>query len=178
MRRKYIMSKSLVLMRDVICVYHPRFRNSPEIKRFGLECPDHFNVEKLVEESLAAVGPYYFVDEDHYDFSDFTDAKTASIRLNPKKAGCNTFQGEISGVQTAGGGQKYGALRCIIYNPHKPDGGLKYYFLPPSFWKNYITIHPTSKTGKVEYTYNRVHDKIIKFQGYECVNFEELALAN
>ena len=171
------MSKSLVLMRDVICEYHPRFRKSAEIRRFGLECPDHFKVERLVEECLAALGPYEFVDGDHYDFSDFSDSKTASIRLNPVQPGRNTHIGEIAGVETAGGGQKAGSLRCTIYNPHKPGGELKFYFLPRSFWKNYITIHPSSGVGKIMYSYNRVHDDIVKFSGYECSSFKELARA-
>lgn len=171
------MSKQLILMRDVICEYHPRFRKSADIRRFGLECPEHFNIERLIEESLAAVGPYRFVDGEHYDFSDYSDSKTASIRLNPTKPGNNTHAGEISGVETAGGGQKAGALRCTIYNPHVDGGTLKFYFLPRKKWCQHITIHPSSGIGKVMYTYNRVHDDIVKFDGYECSSFEELARA-
>ena len=171
------MSKQLTIMRDVICVYHPRFRKSADIRKFGLECPEHFNIERLVEESLAAVGPYTFVDGDHYDFSDLSDSKTASIRVNPTQPGRNTHVGEIAGVETSGGGQKAGALRCTIYNPHKPGGELRYYFLPRNMWRNIITLHPTSGVGKIMYSYNRVHDDIVKFQDYECSSFEELARA-
>lgn len=171
------MTKNLVLMRDVICQYHPRFRKSATVRKFGLECPDHFNIPRLVEECFAAVGPYDFVDGEHYDFSDFSDSKTASIRLNPIRPGYNSHTGEISGVETSGGGQKAGALRCIIYNPHKDGGELKFYFLPRHFWANNITLHPSSGIGKIMYTYNRVYDTIVKFHGYECEDFEELALS-
>jgi hypothetical protein len=172
------MSKKLLLMRDIVCIYHPWFRKSASRRADGLKCPDRFNVEFLVEESLAAVGPYTFVDGEHYDYSDFSDCKTASIRVNPATPGRNTHSGEISGVKTAGGGQKAGPLRCTIYNPHKPGGELKFYFLPLHFWSNYIVTHPSSGIGKIVYSYNRIRDDIIKFQGYECANFEELAKAS
>ena len=169
------MSKSLVLMRDVICKYHPSFRKSKDLRAYGMEAPELFNVERLIEESLAAVGPYKFIDGDHSDFDDGTDSKTASIRLNPLKPGTNSHGGEISGVETAGGGRKAGALRCTIYNPHTDS--LKFYFLPKSMWSRHITIHPTQGAGKIMYTYNKPHDYIAKFIGYECANFEALARA-
>jgi hypothetical protein len=169
------MSKSLVLMRDVICIYHPEFRVSRDLRAYGMKHPDIFNVERLVEESLAAVGPYRFIDGDHADFSDGTDSKTASIRVNPARAGGNSFLGEISGVETAGGGRKAGALRCTVYNPHKDS--LKFYFLPKSMWSRHITIHPSSGVGKVMYSYHKPYDHIVKFHGYECGSFEELARA-
>jgi hypothetical protein len=167
------MSKSLVLMRDVICIYHPEFRKSKDLRRYGMKHSDIFNVERLIEESLAAVGPYKFIDGDHADFSDGTDSKTASIRVNPSREGGNSYVGEITGVETAGGGQKAGALRCTIYNPHL--NGLKFYFLPKSLWSRHITIHPSSGVGKVMYSYHQPTDFIKKFQGYECGDFEELS---
>ena len=170
------MSKNLVLMRDVICVYHPEFRKSKDLQAYGLKHSDIFNVERLIEESLAAVGPYQFIDGDHADFSDGTDSKTASIRVNPIKPGANSHNGEISGVETAGGGRKAGALRCTIFNPHTDS--LKFYFLPKSMWSRNITIHPSSGVGKIVYTYHRPYDHIVKFHGHECSSFEELARTN
>lgn len=169
------MSKSLVLMRDVICLYHPAFRKSADLRSYGMKHPHIFNVERLIEESLAAVGPYKFIDGDHCDFSDGTDSKTASIRVNPAKPNGNSYVGEISGVETAGGGRKIGALRCTIYNPHQDE--LKYYFLPLQMWRDYITIHPTSQVGKIMYTYNRPLDYIARFEGHQCRDFVELARA-
>lgn len=170
------MSKAQVLMRDVITEYHPEFRRSQDLRRYGQENPTIFNVERLIEESLAAVGSYRFIDAAHADFDDGTDSKTASIRVNPSAPGRNTHIGEISNVETAGGGQKAGALRCIIYNPHQD--GLRYYFLPKSHWQHWITLHPSSGIGKIKYTYNRVRDEIPKFLGFECGSFEELARAS
>ncbi len=168
------MSKSLVLMRDVISIYHPEFRKSKGLRAYGMKHPDIFNVERLIEESLAAVGPYKFIDGDHADFSDGTDSKTASIRINPRIPGGNSHEGVISGVQTAGGGRKAGALRCTVYNPHKDS--LKFYFLPKSMWSKHITIN-SSRIGWVRYNYYKPYDHIAKFNGYECNSFEELARA-
>jgi hypothetical protein len=170
------MSKHLVLIRDVICQYHPKFRRSKYMREYALNNPMIFNVERLIEESFAAVGPYSFIDAAHADFSDGTDSKTASIRENPSKQGSNTYRGEITGVETAGGGQKIGSLRCTIFNPHTDS--LMYYFLPKCMWSQNITIHPSSGVGKVVYSYNRIHDEIIKFDGYRLNTFEELARAS
>ena len=65
------MSKNLVLMRDVICIYHPEFRISKDLRAYGMKHPEIFNVERLIEESLAAVGPYEFVDRDYRGTVDF-----------------------------------------------------------------------------------------------------------
>jgi hypothetical protein len=169
------MSKHYVLMRDVITQYHPQFRKSTALCEYGLTNPHIFNVERLVEECMAAVGPYEFIDGDHADFSDGSDCKTASIRLKVAGTSINSFTGEISGVETAGGGRKAGALRAVIYNPHKDK--LMYYFLPKRVWANHITIHPTSGAGKVMFSYNKKHDDIVKFTGHECSSFRQLALA-
>jgi hypothetical protein len=45
-------------------------------------------------------------------------------------------------------------------------------------WSQNITIHPSSGVGKVVYSYNRIHDEIIKFDGYRLNTFEELARAS
>lgn len=170
------MSKNLVLIRDVINLYHPEFVSSRSLRNYALKNPEIFKVERLVEECLAHVGPYKFIDGEHMDYDDFSDSKTASISPNPTKKGGISHRGEISGVETAGGGRKAGALRCTIYNPHKND--LKYYFLPKSMWAKHITIHPSSGVGKIIFSYNSEYDGIPTFQGFECRDFRELALAH
>jgi|APCry1669189534_1035231.scaffolds.fasta_scaffold134668_2 hypothetical protein len=167
-------TKHSVLMRDIIIKFHPRFKTNDEIKKFALKYPDSFNVEHLVEECFPTIGKFKFVDGIGYDNSDYSEDKTASIRLRPLSK--NTYAGEISGVSRANGNEKIGALRCIIYNPHTES--LKFYFLPKKVWKNMITIHPTSKIGKIVFSYNLKKDTIRKFEGFECKSFRQLALAN
>ncbi len=167
------MCKEMILMREVICKYHPDFVASSSLRKFGLKNPKNFNVPRLIEESMAATGKYKFIDAEHADFSDGTDCKTASISVSPTSPGKNTHRGEISNVSTAGGELKKGGLRCIVYNPHKQL--LRYYYLPKSFWETSIRIHPTSGIGKLVYTYNITKDVICKLVGFECKTFEELA---
>jgi hypothetical protein len=159
------MSKQLTLMRDVICVYHPRFRNSSDIQRFGLECPEHFNVERLIEESLAAVGPYQFVDQEGYDFSDFSDSKTTTINAN-------TRVGTISNVET-----KIGALRITAYNPFKESADYFYvskrdmkYVKSPCYGNN-------DHKERILFTYSKKGDAYGMFEDYRVKSFEDLAQA-
>ena len=159
------MSKSLVLMRDVICIYHPRFRNSPDIKRFGLECPEHFNIERLIEESLAAVGPYRFVDEDGYDFSDLSDSKTTTINANTRVA-------TISNVET-----KIGALRITAYNPFKES--VDYFYVSKRDLK-YVKspcygVHDHKE--RIVFTWSEKNDTYNMFEDYRVKSFTELAKA-
>jgi len=162
-------------MRDVICIYHPAFRKSLDLRALGMKHPDIFNVAKLIEESLAAVGHYKVTDGYHADFSDGTDSKTASITKTASIRASNSYHGEITGVTTAGGHLKAGALRCTIYNPHKDS--LRFYFLPKSMWSRHITTHPSTGIGKIQYYYHKLHDRIVKLHGYECSSFKELARA-
>ena len=167
------MYKEFRLMKDIINIYHPEFSKSTDLQQYGLDNPQHFKVEHLIEECMAAVGPYTFINGSHQDFSDGTDCKTASISCNPTKLYGNSYRGEIGNVETSGGGQKIGDLRCIIYNPHKDE--LKFYYLPRSFWANNITIHPSSKIGKIVFTYHRPSNYISKLDAYRCTDFVQLA---
>ena len=112
------LTKNEVLMRDVIIKYHPEFRKSASLREQGMKHPDMFNIEYLVEQSLAAVGPYEFVDEAGYDFTDFSDSKTVTVNA---KTG-NTC---IRSVEA-----KIGALRVVAFNAI--TGETDYFFVPDS----------------------------------------------
>ena len=168
------MSKNLVLLRDVINVYHPRFRNNKRNRAEAIKDPDIFNVERLYEESLSAVGPYNFINAAHKDFSDTSDAKTSTITLNPNQIGGNNHRGTVTGVSRITGGCKEGPLRVAIYDPHTDS--LLFYFLPKPWWINNIIISRSTNAGRIEYYYHKPSRRIAKFQGFECASFEELAL--
>ncbi|CAB4129815.1 hypothetical protein UFOVP116_127 [uncultured Caudovirales phage] len=169
------MSKEFALMRDVITKYHPRFKRSKDLRNFGLSQPHIFNVTRLIEESLADIGDYEFIDAAHSDYSDGSDSKTASIRQQSRTETGNSFLGEIAAVSSAGGVLKEGALRCTIYNPH--IDGLQFYYLPKSMWQNHVTIHPTSGIGKVLFSWHKPTQKIKLLDDYQCGSFIELACA-
>jgi hypothetical protein len=159
------MSKSLVLMRDVICIYHPEFRASRDLRAYGMKHSSIFNIERLVEESLAAVGPYEFVDQEGYDFTDLSDSKTTTINAN-------TRVGTISSVET-----KIGALRITAYNPFKESADYFYvskrdmkYVKSPCYGNN-------DHKERILFKYSTKGDAYGMFEDYRVKSFEELARA-
>ena len=160
------MSKNLVFMRDVVCQYHPEFRKSADLCLYGLKHNDIFNIERLVEESLAALGSYKFVDEEGYDFTDYSDSKTTSV--NQK-----TYVVTISSVET-----KIGALRITAYNPFKEAAD--YFFVPKSDLSRVkracYGVHEHKE--RIVFTYSKIHeDDYGWFEDYRVGSFKELACA-
>ena len=159
------MSKHLVLMRDLITQHHPEFLNNPSLTAYALQRPDLFNVERLVEEALAHVGGYEFLDADGYDFSDYSDSKTATVADYDRVLAIGSVECKI------------GALRITAYNPHKDS--LDYFFLP----KTAVARHREVSYGKSEHkqrlraTWNEAQDHYNKFERYRVRTFEALAQA-
>jgi hypothetical protein len=153
-------------MRDVICIYHPEFRNSKDLRAYGIKHPDIFNIERLIEESLAAVGNMKFVDADGYDFLPcYSDSKTTSINAT-------TRVGSIGSVET-----KIGALRITAYNPFKQSADYFYvskrdmkYVKSPCYGNN-------DHKERIRFTYNKKGDNYNMFEDYRVRSFEELACA-
>ena len=160
------MSKHSILMKKVICHYHPDFVSSKDLRKYGLKHPTIFNIERLVEECLAHIGPYLFVDEYGYDFSDFSDSKTSTVNVNTRKI-------EISNVET-----KVGSLRITTYNPLKED--LDYFFVPKTHLSRVRQpcYGNASHKERIVFTYTENNDFYNSFEKYRIANFEELALAN
>ena len=153
-------------MRDVICIYHPEFRKSRDLQSYGLKHPDIFNVERLIEESLAAVGNYLLVDREGYDFSDYSDSKTTTVNLNSRV-------GTVGSVET-----KIGALRITAYNPFKDAADFFYvskrdlkYVKSPCYGVN-------DHKERILFTYTAKGDTYNTFDDYRVKDFRELALAS
>lgn len=161
------MSKEAVFMRDLISKYHPVFKKSADLVKFGLENPHHFYIEGLVEETIASVGNLNFVDAEGYDFlPDYSDSKTVSVN-------CNTYKAEIGSVEN-----KIGALRISVYNPI--NDSIAYFFIPkrrlamvklPCYGNN-------SHKERIVFSYSKLHsDSYGWFDEYRVDTFEELAKA-
>ena len=153
-------------MRDVICVYHPSFSTSADLQKFGLEMPDRFNIERLVEETLAAVGPYSYVDQEGYDFTDYSDSKTTTINAN-------TRVGTVGSVET-----KIGALRITAYNPFKDAVDFFFvsrqelpYVKSPCYGVN-------NHKERIVFSYSKKGDHYGLFEDYRVKNFRALARAS
>jgi len=163
-----LVTKEYLIMRDIVCKYHPDYKGS----RKAVKNAHHYNVELLVEETMAYVGKYKFIDGDHCDFSDGSDSKTVTIRYKDKNQ--YTGIGEISNVISPGGSEKQGALRIVAYNSITQS--LMYYFLPKKHWsKLNINIHPTTNLGRLFFNYSVKSDTVKKFIGFECKDFATLA---
>ena len=90
------MGKHSIFMEQIVCKYHPDFVKSKDLQEYGKKYPEIFNIERLIEESLSAVGGYDFVDEDGRDFNCpyDSDSKTVSVINN-----CNHSQRRVIIIQ-------------------------------------------------------------------------------
>ena len=130
------MNKHELIMRDIILKYNILEGLDIHVdENTAMKRAQAFNVEHLVELAMEKIGDYTFLDESGYDFSDFSDCKTASIGV-PK--GKTSGQMAISAL-----GTKIGAIRAVIYNPFYRR--LDYMFFPFKEWKKYE--EPKYKSG-------------------------------
>lgn len=160
------MTKQELLLQEVIFNHHPDFRVNTALKDMALKNPDYFNVERLVEHSLAHVGGYEFLDADGYDFSDYSDSKTASIGTN----GVATVGNILGRGKT--GEAKLGDLRVILYNPFKQR--LDYYFMPKAGWES-IREYGDANKGRLRAAYSPDLDRVYKWHQWQVKDFETLA---
>jgi len=163
------MSKNYVLMRDIISKYHPEFRDSKNtsLQKYALKNPDIFNCERLIEETLAAVGGYNFVNETGRDFDCpyNSDSKTTSL-------GCG------SGFQILGVENKIGSLRITVYNPYKDR--LDFLYMPYSsvqFYKE-VSYGKNQFKERVRGKWNQNNDHYNRLERFRVHTFEDLARAS
>lgn len=160
------MCKELVLLRDIVCNYHPEFTASKDLRKFAITTPKSFNVERLIEESLAAVGGYNFVDETGRDFDDSVDSDSKTVSINKI-----THRAEITSVEN-----KIGALRIVIYNPLKDGVDFLYMthrellaYKMPCYGKNLFK-------ERLTFNWNASGDHYNSFEQFRLYSFEALAI--
>ncbi len=169
------MSKPMILMKEIITQYHPEFKRSRDLCRYGLKHCEIFNVERLVEESLAAVGGYDFVDEDGRDFNCRynSDSKTTTV-VN------NGGQKQAKVLVIASVGNKIGSLRVTIYNPYK--SALDFMYIPHRAVRLLMENSGTAGTEqnikqRIRSYWNPNRDDYNKLEPYRVGSFVELARA-
>lgn len=158
------MCKNSVLMRDVVCKYHPEFIKSKSIKKLAMTMPTRFNIEFLIEETLAFVGKIELLSGYGFDFSDGSDSKTTSVLQNHRCA-------SIENIDT-----KIGALRVTCYNPHTDS--VDFFYIPHRYIQSLVTAR-RSKTGcgRIMFYFNK-NGTYGKFEQFRVSDFESLAQAN
>jgi hypothetical protein len=159
---KHIKRKNALIMRDVISVYHPDFISPGDVRTYGFEKPDSYNITRLVEESLAAIGPYEHIDEYGYDFTDYSDSKTATVSTYDNSLTIGNVQNKI------------GALRIVAYNPHTDK--LDYFYIPKSVLAEYKERH-TKNTDRIRTAWTEETDSYNFFQMFRYYSFEAMAFA-
>jgi len=113
--------------------------------------------------ALAKVGGYEFVDAEGYDFTDFSDSKTAST--NP-----NTNVVTISSIEN-----KIGALRITCYNHVKQ--ALDYFFVPSNKLHTVALAcyGKNSHKQRIIARYNEAGDHYNQFEKFRIADFVTLA---
>lgn len=165
------MSKHLKLMTEIVCQHHPEFIACKDLTRYGLKHPEIFNIERLVEESLAHRGNYKFVDEDGYDFTDLSDSKTVTVVNNGGKK-----QAKVVIIQNVE--NKIGALRTTVYNPY--NDSVAYFYIPK---RDVRLLKENSGTAGSQYTqkerirtsWSSSRDHYNRLENYRVNTFQELA---
>lgn len=153
-------------MRDVLTKEHKFFIGKPDRIIDGLSFPDEFNITRMIEKALAyqSNGLYTFVDADGYDFSDHSDAKTATVRMNNHKTKQRMLT--ISSV-----GNKIGALRLIVSNPFTDR--VDFFYIPQKDKKLFISYESYGKHHiYVPWSHKNGYNKLNRFQ---VASFRELA---
>ena len=168
-------SKHHMFMDQIVCRYHPEFCKSRALQKYGRKHADIFNIERLIEESLAAVGGYDFVDEVGRDFNcaSNSDSKTVTVVNNG-----GDQQAKVMIIQSVE--NKIGSLRVTIYNPWKE--GIDYMYIPKSAVQELMENSGTSGTEnklkqRIRGSWNPKYDHYNKLECYRVGSFEALALA-
>lgn len=154
MKQQY--NKSLAILNEIAIPYQPKRYTKKDLERAEV-----FNIERITELVMAAVGGYDFVDEKYRDFNcvNNTDCKTSTVRKKDKGI-------TISAVEN-----KIGGLRVVAYNELVKC--LHYFFMPYAEWKKIEERKPTKSI--IRGTYNVKRDCYNKLQKYRVSCFETLA---
>ena len=157
------MSKQRTLLKEIIIPNLPELFATEEARQYALRNPHIYNVEHLVELCLAKVGGYEFVDEEGYDFTDYSDSKTTTVNEN-------TLVMTISSVET-----KIGSLRICAYNPIKES--VDFFFLTQRELRTYALpcYGKNSHKERLLARWNAARDCYNSFEQFRVDSFEQLA---
>ena len=159
------MTKHELMMKEIVCKYHPDFMNNKGMKKFAMENSRLFDIERLVELTLAHTGGLEFVDAAGYDYDDMSDSKTTSVNTIT-----NTV--EVMGVEN-----KIGALRICIYNPK--ISRIYYMFIPaadvPSVRRRCFGVNDHKQRLRFKWS-GQYTDHYNSFEQYRISDFVTMSL--
>lgn len=159
------LNKHQRILLDIAHRYLPEYqdiRRLPEL----MQRWRHYNVEHIVEDAMAHVGGYQYVDEDHYDNSDYSETKTGTLRIHDRTA---TISGIISRHTKT---PKAGDIRAVIFNEF--TSRLDYFFLPKHNWET-MREYGQANDSILRTKYTIDWDRYTKWNRFRVSDFETLA---
>ena len=159
------MNKQQRILIDIAHEHLPEYQDPKFLPQFQSRWR-HYNVEHMVEDAMAHVGGYEYVNQDHYDNTDYSETKTGTLRTHDSIATITNI------VSDRGNKAKVGDIRAVIYNQF--DHGLHYYFLPKAYWES-IREHGKSNCTILRSSYKADVDRVSKWRDYRVDTFHELA---
>lgn len=170
------LAKNKAFLRDLVEVL-PFFTNMTKAQRqTAIENAEWYNIEAMFEDALAHLGGYTRMDGAGYDFSDGSEAKTASVQLKPVASNANSHRGDITNVGSSVTGKlKNGAIRLAVYIA--PRDEVRYYYLPKRYWSKLNIRSSGNSQLRIDFSYNWTTNSIAKFDFYRVPSLKALAKA-
>jgi hypothetical protein len=159
------MNKSQCILKDIAHQHLPEYQQGNQLPTLITNWR-HYSVEHIVEDAMAHVGGFRYVDQDHYDNSDYSETKTGTCRRHDRTA---TISGILSRhTKTA----KAGDIRAVVYNEFTQQ--LDYFFLPKADWEQ-MREYGEANCSILRTKYQPATDVYTKWERFRVKDFETLA---
>lgn len=176
------MCKKYALIKDIKQL-HPLLRQHVDAVN---ELYSLFDVTNIFEHTLADIGGYKFINAAHCDFSDDTEAKTASVTADVRNNVSSrvAFSGSITGVSNPAGVLKIGDIRLAVWNEFY--NAMDYFYLPTWVWQPLCsqggpdTLYKKGKvrigfnSKKMEYRFSSAN-ALYDMNQFKCNDIQDLA---
>ncbi len=132
----------------------------------ALANPHFFNIEHLVEQAMADIGGYKWVDQVGYDFNDkdLSDAKTCTLRRHDNGLSINKIESKV------------GSFRIVVYN--EITDSLDYFYLTKLGRESYVErgyLKKDRNQERIRATFTESRDSYNKLEKFRVKSFTELA---
>ena len=148
----YLIEKDRALLNEVLFDALPELFPTEEDRRRALVEPKIYNITYLVEKAMERYGDYKYVDEEGYDFDDYSDSKTLTLAL----VGKDYSPSAVCQVKA-----KIGPMRICLFNKWKNKGRqIDFFFFPKSAYNR-----------SINFTYNVSNNSYGKKHKYKVPDF-------
>ena len=159
------MNKHQCILKDIAHQHLPEYQVGKQLPTL-LNNWRHYNVEHIVEDAMAHVGGFEYVNQAHYDNTDYSETKTGTCRQHDRTA---TISGIISRHSKT---PKAGDIRAVIYNEFTQK--LDYFFMPKADWE-LMREHGDANCSILRTKYQPHTDTYTKWERFRIKDFDTLA---